>query len=131
MNILMYSFSSHILHYRYPHKTSQLSLSSNKRNSALYRQFEDSHGGAIPSSLMEEIEGRDSEMNESLLAYDAKRKRPIRKEWRDLLHSLKYIQKNMQFEDDLDQVRWFFVCVYRNSHSLLGFVVIMKEDFAD
>lgn len=87
----------------YPHKTSQLSLSSNKRNSALYRQFEDSHGGAIPSSLMEEIEGRDSEMNESLLAYDAKRKRPIRKEWRDLLHSLKYIQKNMQFEDDLDQ----------------------------
>ena len=54
---------------------------------------------------MEEIEGRDSELEESLLAFDSRRKRPVRKEWRELLHGLSFIQDNMKLEDAIDQVR--------------------------
>ena len=59
---------------------------------------------------MEEIEGRDSELEESLLAFDARRKRPVRKEWRELLHGLSFIQDNMKLEDAIDQVMEFLAC---------------------
>ncbi|XP_072013846.1 neuronal acetylcholine receptor subunit alpha-6-like [Amphiura filiformis] len=84
------------------HTYNSYPIKSSVQNNRLYKQLDDSMGG-MPPSLMEEIEGRDSEMDESLLAYDSRRKKPIKREWRELLHGLNFIEENLRMDDIVDQ----------------------------